>query len=244
MNRSRSSISREIKRGTDAGSYKPFIAEYDHLRQRRQQSPKLKIDSDILAVIKPRMELRWSPDQIANWLKRDYPDFAMSGKTIYNYIQFHMRGDLKKLALSDLRQRGKRRKVSKIEEKRGKIPDMTLIDERPADIATRDVPGHWEGDLIIGKDHKSALCVIVERQTRFIQLDLFLDYNATSVRKTIEKRFRYLEPHLWKILSLDQGKENSEHKRLSENMKLDVFFCHPCSPWGKRNMRKHKRIDS
>jgi transposase, IS30 family len=233
LNRSISSISRELARGMDSGSYNPFIAECEHLRQRRYQSPKLKIDSIAWSLIKPRLELRWSPDQIANWLKREYPEYAMSGKTIYNYIQFHMKGELKRLALSDLRQRGKKRKPSKSIEKRGKIADMTLIDNRPPEIAERTVPGHWEGDLIIGKEHKSAICVIVERKTLFVQLDLLLDYNATTVRKTIEKRFRRLEPNLRKTLTLDQGKENSEHTQLSENMKIDVFFCHPSSPWEK-----------
>lgn len=233
MNRSTSSISREIKKGLDSDCYNPFIAELNHLQQRKYQSPNLIINTETWSLIKPKLELRWSPDQIAKWLKKDYPDHTMSGKTIYNYINFHMRGELKKLALSDLRQRGKKRKTSAATEKRGKIADMVLIDDRPAEIAERNVPGHWEGDLIIGKDHKSAICVIVERQTRFVQMDLLLDYNASSVRKTIEKRFKLLEPHLRKSLTLDQGKENSEHKKLSENMKIDVFFCHPSSPWEK-----------
>jgi transposase, IS30 family len=233
MDRSVSSISREIKRGTDSGSYNPFIAEYDHLRQRRYQCPSLKIDSTAWRLIKPQLELRWSPDEIAKWLKRDYPEHCMSGKTIYNYIHFHMGGSLKKLALKDLRQRGKKRKSSTSVDKRGKIQNITLIDERPIEVDSRAVPGHWEGDLIIGKDHKSALCVIVERKTRFIQLDLLLKYDATTVRKTIERRFKNIEPHLRKTITFDQGKENSEHKQLAENIKIDVFFCHPSSPWEK-----------
>lgn len=233
LDRNSSSISREIERGMDSGSYNPFLAEYDHLKQRRHQCPKLKIDTDTWKLIKPKLELRWSPNQIAEWLIRDYPTHIMSGKTIYNYIHFHMRGELKKLALKDLRQRGKKRKSSKEVEKRGKIKEMKLIDDRPPEIDSREVPGHWEGDLIIGKDHKSALCVIVERQTRFIQLDLLMKYDASTVRKTIEKRFKRIEPHLRKTLTLDQGKENSEHKQLSENLNIDIFFCHPHSPWGK-----------
>lgn len=186
LNRSPSTISREICKGKDSGSYNPFIAEYNHLKQRRYQCPKLKIDKESWKLIKPKLELRWSPNQIAEWLIRDYPTHRMSGKTIYNYIHFHIRGELKKLALKDLRQRGKKRKSSNVEEKRGKIKDMTLIDDRPVEVDSREVPGHWEGDLIIGKDHKSAICVIVERQTRYIQLDLLTKYEARTVRKTIE----------------------------------------------------------
>jgi IS30 family transposase len=89
------------------------------------------------------------------------------------------------------------------------------------------------GDLIIGKDHKSAICVTVERKTRFIQLDLLTGYDAPTVRKTIEKRFKELEPGLRKSLTLDQGHENSEHWTLTENLGIDVYFCHPHSPWEK-----------
>ncbi|MCK4796322.1 MAG: IS30 family transposase [Spirochaetes bacterium] len=233
LNRSVSTITRELLRGQDNGYYNPFIAECEHLKQRSYQCPKLKIDNNTWQLIKPKLELRWSPEQIAKWLKNDYPADSMSGKTIYNYIHFHMRGGLKKLALKDLRRRGKKRKAPNINEKRGKIKDMTLIDQRPPEINSRSVPGHWEGDLLIGKDHKSAICVIIERQTRFIQLDLLLQYDAKTVRKTIEKRFKRIEPQLRKSITLDQGKENSEHKLLAENLKIDVYFCHPASPWEK-----------
>jgi len=233
LNRSASSISREIKRGKDSDSYNPFVAELDHLQRRRYQSPKLKIDAVRWNLIKPKLEMRWSPDQVAKWLKKEYPHKSMSGKTIYNYVHFHMRGELKKVALKDLRQRGKKRKTSSLGEKRGKLQGMTLIDERPVEVAAREVPGHWEGDLIIGKNHKSAICVIVERKTRFVQLDLLYEYNAPIVRKTIERRFRQMAPHLRKTLTLDQGKENGEHQILSENMKIGVYFCHPSSPWEK-----------
>ncbi len=104
---------------------------------------------------------------------------------------------------------------------------------RPPEVEDREVPGHWEGDLIIGKDHKSAICIIVERQTRYIQMDLLLKYDAATVRKTIERRFKWIEPHLRKTLTLDQGKGNSEHKQLAKRAKIDVFFCHPHSPWEK-----------
>ncbi|MDY6895969.1 MAG: IS30 family transposase, partial [Thermotogota bacterium] len=110
---------------------------------------------------------------------------------------------------------------------------MTLIDQRPVEVDSRTVPGHWEGDLLIGKDHQSAICVIVERQTRFIQLDLLPTYDVQTVRKTIERRFKRIELQLRKFLTLDQGKENSENKQLSENLKIDVYFCHPSSPWEK-----------
>jgi len=233
LGRRTSSITREIKRGTDEGYYNPLLAEYEHLRQRKNQCPKLKIDSKSWQLIKPKLEIRWSPQQIVKWLEMNYPKDKVSDKTIYNYVHFHMRGELKKLALKDLRLKGKKRKSANKDEKRGKLKDITLIDERPAEINSREVPGHWEGDLLIGKDHKSAICVIVERKTRFIQLDLLKTYDANTVRKTIEKRFKKLSPLLRKSLTLDQGKENSDFKKLKENLNIDVYFCHPASPWEK-----------
>jgi IS30 family transposase len=110
---------------------------------------------------------------------------------------------------------------------------MTLIDERPEESEARSIPGHWEGDLIIGKGHKSALCVIVERKSRFVQLDLLGKHDAPRVRKTIERRFKRLSPGLCKTITFDQGKENSGHKVLAERAGVKVCFCHPHSPWEK-----------
>jgi IS30 family transposase len=233
LHRSPSSIGRELEKGNDSGAYNPFVSEILHLQARKYQCPKLKVSSTVWNLIKPKLELRWSPEEIAQWLMAEYPEHTMSGKTIYNYVHFHMKGELKKMALSELRQRGKARKQYEKGDKRGKIPEMTLIDERPDEAVGREVPGHWEGDLIIGKGHKSALCVTVERKTRYIQLDLLTNYDARTVRKTIEKRFKRLAPALRKSLTVDQGKENSEHKKLAEHLQIGVYFCHPHSPWEK-----------
>jgi IS30 family transposase len=110
---------------------------------------------------------------------------------------------------------------------------MTLIDSRPAEINAREVPDTGDGDLIIGKNHKSAILVTVERQSRFVQMDVLESMDARTVRKRIEKRFKKLEPALRKTITFDQGKENSEHKELSEHTTMRVYFCHPPSPWEK-----------
>jgi IS30 family transposase len=213
--------------------YNPIIAEARHLEARRNQRPRLTMTGEAWNMVKPRLEKRWSPEEVAKWLEKEYPEYAMSSKTIYNYIFFHMKGELKKLALKDLRLRGKKRKPGKAGEKRGNIPEMTLIDTRLAEINTREVPGHWEGDLIVGKGHKSAILVTVERKTRFVPMDLLESMDARTVRKRVEKRFKKLEPELRKSIRLDQGKENSEHKELTENTAIAVYFCHPHSPWEK-----------
>jgi IS30 family transposase len=233
LNRKPSSITRELEKGLDQGMYNPIIAETRHLEARRNQRPILKMTGEVWNIVKPQLENRWSPEEVAKWLRKEYPEYGMSGKTIYNYIFFHMKGELKKLALQDLRLRGKGRKRGEEGETRGKIPEMTLIDTRPAEINARITPGHWEGDLIIGKGHQSAILVTVERKTRFVQMDLLEGMDARTVRKTIEKRFKRLEPTLRNSITFDQGKENSEHKELSKNLAMTVYFCHPHSPWEK-----------
>jgi IS30 family transposase len=233
LNRKPSSITREREKGMDNGMYNPIIAEARHLEARRNQRPRLKMTDEAWNMVKGRLEKRWSPEEVAHRLKKEYPEYAMSGKTIYTYIFFHMKGELKKLALQDLRLRGKKRKEGGEGEKRGKTPGMTLIDSRPGEINAREVPGHWEGGLIIGKGHKSAILVTVERKTRFVQMDVLESMDARTVRKKIERRFKKLEPELRKSITFDQGKENSEHKELRENTAIAVYFCHPHSPWEK-----------
>ena len=128
----------------------------------------LKINDAAWQVIQNNLAIRWSPYQRADFLHKSANDGTagpVSEKTIYNYLHSPMKGELKKLALQELRQKDKKRST-KGTEKRGKLANITLIDECPEDVNARIVPGHWEGDLIIGKDHTSALSVIVERQTR------------------------------------------------------------------------------
>ena len=144
LGRKTSSITREIKRSTDDGYYNPLLAEYEHLRQRKNQCPKLKIDSKAWQLIKPKLEIRWSPQQIAKWPEINYPKDKVSDKTIYNYVHFHIRGELKKLALKDLRLKVKKRKSANKDEKRGKLKDITLIDERPAEILCKKIWGKLE----------------------------------------------------------------------------------------------------
>lgn len=232
---SQSAISRELKKGADRGSYNPFLAQRESQLRAQNRRPELKIDSPTWTVIENHMAIHWSPFQIADFLHQSANDgtvVPVSEKTIYNYLHFHMKGELQKLALQELRQKGKKR-TKKGGETRGKLANITLIDERPEDITTRAVPGHWEGDLIIGKDHKSALSVIVERQTRYVLIDRLESYTAQDVRKSIERRLKTLEPELVKSITCDQGKEMAEHEKLADRIKMKVYFCHPHSPWEK-----------
>jgi len=234
MGKNQSTISREIKKGFIDGVYSPYKAQKETNLRGLTRKAGLRINSITWDTIRNHLCLRWSPLQISKYLKE--PENTgiinpVSEKTIYNYIQFHMKGELKKLAIVELRQKGKKR--SNGIETRGKIPNMTLIDERPDETNLREIPGHWEGDLIIGRGHQSALSVIVERKTRYVMIDRLLSFDAETVRKSIEKRLKSMDPEIVKSLTCDQGKEMSQHETLARKMKMKVYFCHPHSPWEK-----------
>jgi len=228
-------ISRELKKGLCKGMYNPFLVQRKTKARLQSKKPNLKINKQTWLIIENHLAIRWSPYQIASFLHANQNDarvVSVSEKTIYNYLHFHMKGELQKLAMHELRQKGKTRR-KKGEETRGKLPNMTLIDERPEEINARTVPGHWEGDLIIGKNHKSALSVIVERQTRLVLIDRLESYTAREVRNSIEKRLRKVAPQFVNSLTCDQGKEMAEHELLARKIKMKVYFCHPHSPWEK-----------
>ena len=234
LGKHQSTISREMKKGRVGKAYNPILAQRLSDKRALSRVPELKIDKPTWRVINNHLGLRWSPRQVAEFLHgigNDGTIVPVSEKTIYNYIDLHMKGELKKLALQELRQRGKPRKGNA--ERRGKLPNITLIDDRPKEVDARLVAGHWESDLIIGANHKSALSVIVERKSRYVMIDLLESYDAESVRKSIERRFKKLDPELIKSITCDQGKEMAQHELLTSRIKTKVYFCHPHSPWEK-----------
>jgi IS30 family transposase len=168
-------------------------------------------------------------------LRKEYPnnpDMQVSHETIYSYLYVLPRGQLRKELLSYLRQKRRLRKNrSHVHEKRGQIPDIISIEERPAEVADRTVPGHWEGDLLMGKDHQSAVATLVDRSTRFLILIPLKKKDATTVRKAYEKEIMALPALVRKSLTLDRGKENAEHVLFTKNTKMQVYFAHPQSPW-------------
>jgi IS30 family transposase len=163
LNRKPSSITREIAKGMDSGMYNPVIAEAGCMKVRRNQRPRLKMTDEAWSVIKPQLETRRPPEEVAKQLKKEYPDYAVSGKTIYNYVFFHMKGELKKPALQDLRLRGKAGKKGKEGEKRGKIPGMTLTATRPFVFEFDDLTKEEQLKLI--EKHKKLIYRVI--------LDLF-----------------------------------------------------------------------
>jgi IS30 family transposase len=236
--RSPSTISREIKK------YSPhFIAYISHVAQSEsdtriaKRNSRKKIDKDVRLwpIIQEMLAKCWSPDQISKKLRKIYPaekSMQVSPETIYTYIYLLPRGELKKEIIGYLRQKKKLRKNRKLaKDTRGQIPDMISIEERPAEVADRSVPGHWEGDLILGKDHQSALGTIVERVTRTVVLVPLKAKDAESVRKAFAKEMKAFPYEMTRSLTYDQGKEMAEHRLFTKDTKIQVYFCHPSSPW-------------
>ena len=189
--------------------------------------------------VEVRLGWTWSPDEISLRLKVDYPcDMTMriSSEAIYQYIYVLPRGALRATLIKGLRQEHKHRRerkagIDKDNEMRGKIADMLSIDERPAEVAGRIVPGHWEGDLIIGKNKRTALGTLVERVTRYTLLVALEAKDARSVRKAYALALQKLPKSLTLSLTYDQGKEMSGHKAFTIDTGITVYFAHPSSPW-------------
>lgn len=182
--------------------------------------------------------LGWSPREIQKRLGKEYPldtTMRISHEAIYRYLYVLPRGALRQTLIKALRQEHKyrrKRKQGDIEETRGKIADMLSIEERPREVADRSVPGHWEGDLLLGLHRRTALGTLVERTTRYtLLIPLRKGKGAAAVRKAYARAFRTIPVELKKTLTYDQGKEMLEHKRFTIATGIRVYFAHPASPW-------------
>lgn len=237
-----STISRETARGTDSqGIYR---AEYAHkkavsrVRSRKLGKRKILMCKSLQEYVHTALIQKWSPTQIAKTLKETYTGRTMhtSSEAIYQYIYVLPRGSLKKTLIEGLRRSHKyrhtQRQKAQDEEMRGKIKDMLSIHERPEEVAERTVPGHWEGDLIIGKYKRSAIATLVERTTRYTMLvPLPYGKDALHVREALAQKLEQLPKHLVKTLTYDQGKEMSQHRQFTIDTGINVYFADPASPW-------------
>lgn len=239
----RSSIGRELTRNRDSqGKYRASYAHKKHISSAnsRRYMKRILMQRPLLQqVVHTYLKLGWSPKQIQHRLLLDYPDtpsMHIAHETIYQYIYVLPRGELKKTLIEGLRRKHKYRRTKKQEaqatELRGKIQDMLSIHERPAEVADRTVPGHWESDLIIGKYKRSAIATLVERTTRYtIIVPLPHGKGALEVREALTEAVSKIPLHLRKTLTHDQGKEMSQHKQFSAASQMQVYFADPASPW-------------
>ena len=240
LHRHPSTVSREIGRNSGRTGYRAFSARTRAKRSasvRRRGKSRLAQEPRLRDIVISGLRKCWSPREIVETLKREYPsDMTMhiSHEAIYRYIYVLPRGSLKSTLIKGLRQeRAYRRKkmTGDHNELRGKIADMLSIEERPKEVEDRSVPGHWEGDLIIGKYKRSAIGTLVERTTRYTIIVPLKAKDAESVRLAYAREFQKLPKEIAKTLTYDQGKEMSEHKQFTIDTGITVYFAHPGSPW-------------
>ncbi len=237
LNRSHTTVSRELKRNSIGEVYLPYKASEITRNRYKQCGRKGKIDmnEELFEEVFQKFFLKWSPEQISHYLKRKYKgnlQMQISHETIYKYIYAKAKGELKKHLLKYLRHKKPLRKKRTLShERRGQIPDLVSIHARPEEIENRQVPGHWEGDLIMGKDHKTALGVLVERTTRFVLMVPLKGKKATDVREAFSHQFEGISDEMKCSLTYDRGKEMVQHKQFTEDTGIDVYFADPHSPW-------------
>jgi len=240
LDRCVSAISRECRRdGRTRWSYRAGEAQREAFgtAHAARKPRKLEKNLPLRAYVLAKLQQEWSPHQIAKRIREDYPGDAtmrICQETIYQYLYVLPRGELKRELLKGLRQKPRyRRKRQVLEEtaRLRKIPGMISIEERPAEVADRSVPGHWEGDLIVGPHHRSALGTLVERQTRLVLLVPLKQKDMISVREAFAKAIRRLPARMAKSMTYDQGTEMRDHKQFTLDTNVTVYFAHPHSPW-------------
>jgi len=232
-----STVSREVARNLGRENYRAGSAEQAALaRGRRPKPAKLTIDAKLWVEVVARLELNWSPQQISRSLKEEYPgepSMQVSHETIYLSLYVQGRGLLRKELTKHLRRRHQIRQPKKRQPSSqvGRIKDMINISQRPAEAADRAVPGHWEGDLLLGTQ-TTAIGTLVERTTRFVMLfQLPSGINAESARLGLTQKILTLPENLRRSLAWDQGREMKQHLQFTIDTGLQVFFCDPGSPW-------------
>ena len=236
LGRHRATIGREIARCGGRERYRPLRGERRAQRAAKRPKPtKLAACPRLLAAVEEGLLRRWSPQQIAARLKLDHPNdplMRVSHETIYRSLYVQSRGELRRQLAANLRTGRSTRKPRGRVEMRGRIVDMVPIADRPPEADDRRVPGHWEGDLLIGAAGRSAVATLVERQTRYVLLArLGYDRTTEHVIEALKQRIAALPAHLVKSLTWDQGRELAAHKRFSAQTGIDVYFCDPHSPW-------------
>lgn len=237
LDRAPSTISREIQRNGGQGCYRASHADqaaWD--RACRPKTCKLAENRALARIVATKLQGLWSPEQIAGWLKCEYPDdenHQVSHETIYRSLFIQARGVLKKELLQYLRRtramRRSRHHTQKSDDRR-RISDPVSISERPATAEDRAVPGHWEGDLLCG-NRSSQIATLVERQTRYVMLVKVASKDAETLANALIKNARKLPQELYKSLTWDRGTEMAGHKRFTLATDIQVYFCDPRSPW-------------
>ena len=240
LGRSHTTIVREINRCGGRAHYRSHAADREAWQRARRPRPtKLELCPELRRVVQERLCDQHSPEQIAGWLRLAYPDnesMQVSHETIYRALYVQARGSLKRELTRHLRRGRSRRYARSQSSKRsgqGKLTEMVMISERPPEVEDRAVPGHWEGDLVMGnRQSPAAIATLVERQTRYCQLIALPEgTEAERVADALAQSITTLPAQLRRSLTWDQGHEMAEHRRFSVESEVDVYFCDPQSPW-------------
>jgi IS30 family transposase len=237
LGRCPSTVCREVAANGGRLWYRPMKAhKRAHVLARRPKATKLFLHRRLRDRVIGDLRRQWSPEQISRRLKGDFPDdvsMRISHETIYKTLFVQGRGELRRELTRCLRTgRAKRLPRAWTGNRRRMIPNMVMISERPPEVADRAVPGHWEGDLLMGRDNKTAIGTLVERSTRFTLLvGLPEDHSAPAVRAAIARSITTLPEALRRSLTWDQGPEMAEHVRFTVDTGVQVYFCDPHAPW-------------
>lgn len=240
LGRSPSTISREVRRNAnpESGAYRPWAAQRRAEERRPRPKPaKIATNAVLHGYIAAKLGKKWSPEQICKALHKDFPDqpeMHVAHETIYQALYMQGRGELRRELAAALRTGRARRKPHKRPDARRprfSTPPV-MISDRPAEVADRAIPGHWEGDLILGKDNASAIGTLVERTTRYVMLvHLPAGRTAEAMRDALIDTVKTLPAHLTKSLTWDQGTEMAAHADFTIATDIPVYFCDPHSPW-------------
>ena len=235
VGRSASTVCRELGRNGGREGYRAGRAEARAQEQARRPKP-LKLEGSLVlwAEVCARLRRRWSPEQVAATLGRDHPDdpgMQISHESIYLALYVQSRGELRRELTGLLRTRRSTRKSQGRVQSRGRLVGMVPIADRPPEADDRRVPGHWEGDLLLGAGGNSAIVTLVERHTRYALLAPLRDRSTEHVIQVLTDRIQHLPAHLLKSLTWDQGRELAAHARFTEQTGVPVYFCDPHSPW-------------
>lgn len=237
LHRSVSTVCREVLRNSEpAGDYRPHTAHQRMLSRRpRAKLRRVALNAELRQLIQERLDKKWSPEQISNNLRLDYPDrpdLQLSPESIYQaiYAQSSVLNRSPRVALRtarhDRRRRGNGHRVARF------VAPMTPIQDRPTEVENRQQPGHWEGDLIVGTMNQSAIGTLVERSSRFTMLVHFIGtHDAAQLRDSMAALFEELPPELRRSLTWDQGIEMARHHEFAAATNMTVYFCEPRSPW-------------
>lgn len=238
LGRAPSTISREIKRNKSQRGYRAHSAEYRaQVRARRPKTCVLECNERLREVVIEKLQRNWSPRQISGYLIDQFPDDAsmrVSAETIYRSLYIQARGVLKKDLIKHLRT-GRRIRRAKAASARlipahGQILDAVRISQRPAEVEDRAVPGHWEGDLLVGSKH-TKIATLVERKTRFVMLVKMPADDSRSIVDALACAVQKLPVELRRSLTWDRGTEMAQHKDFTVATDVQVYFCDPHSPW-------------